>query len=58
MYGKTTMASLAQHDEIPKWIPIVIIVEGAVILLSVVTGIVLVCIKKRGANKCNGGKLS
>ena len=58
MYGKTTMASLAQHDEIPKWIPIVMIAEGAVILFGVVTGIVLVCVKKRGANKCNGGKSS
>ena len=58
MYGKTTMASLAQHDEIPKWIPIVMIAEGAVILFGVVTGIVLVCVKKRGANKCNGGESS
>lgn len=58
MYGKTTMASLTQHDEIPKWIPIVMIAEGAVILFGVVTGIVLVCVKKRGANKCNGGKSS
>ena len=51
MYGKTTMASLAQHDEIPKWIPIVMIAEGAVILLGVVTSIVLICAKRKRANK-------
>lgn len=58
MYGKTTMASLAQHEETPVWIPIVLIAEDTVILLGVVTGIVLVCVKKRGGNKCNGGKSS
>ena len=45
------MASLAQHDEIPQWIPIVMIAEGTVILLGVVTGIVLICAKRKRANK-------
>ena len=57
VYGRA-IAPEVQEENNELWIPIVIIVEGAVILLSVVTGIVLVCIKKRGANKCNGGKLS
>lgn len=57
VYGRA-IAPEVQEENNELWIPIVIIVEGAVILLSVVTGIVLVCIKKRGANKCNGGKSS
>lgn len=58
MYGKTTMPSSLQHEEIPQWIPIVMIAEGVVILLGIVALIVIGCAKKKENQKCNGGKSS
>lgn len=57
VYGRA-IAPEVQEENNELWIPIVMIAEGAVIFFGVVTGIVLVCVKKRGANKCNGGESS
>lgn len=51
VYGKTIAPEADVSSQPLGWIPIVMIVEGAVILLGVVTGIVLICARRKSTNK-------
>ena len=50
IYGRA-IAPEAQEEHNDLWMPIVMIAEGAVIFLGVITGIVLICAKRKRANK-------